>query len=122
MNTAKKAELHTVLVTSLKAMGGSDCAAFNNTLANATIQTLWLKNSDADDRKKQIDGTIGALIGLKPADEIEGMIAAQLLASHNAAMECYRRAMIGEQTFEGRRENLVQAGTPHARHARRSSE
>ncbi len=38
------------------------------------------------------------------------MMAAQLIAAHNAAMECYRRAMIGEQTFEGRRENLVQAG------------
>jgi hypothetical protein len=34
---------------------------------------------------------------------------AQLIAAHNAAMECYRRAMIGEQTFEGRRENLAQA-------------
>ena len=37
------------------------------------------------------------------------MMAAQLIAAHNAAMECYRRAMIGEQTFEGRRENLAQA-------------
>ena len=37
------------------------------------------------------------------------MIAAQLLAAHNAAMECYRRAMLGEQTFEGHRENLSQA-------------
>jgi hypothetical protein len=37
------------------------------------------------------------------------MIAAQLLACHNAAMKCYRRAMLGEQTFEGRRENLTQA-------------
>ena len=37
------------------------------------------------------------------------MIAAQLLAAHNAAMECYRRAMLGEQTFEGRHENLSQA-------------
>src|SRR4030081_2078501 len=37
------------------------------------------------------------------------MLAAQLLACHNASMECYRRAMIGEQTFEGRRENLSQA-------------
>ncbi len=36
-------------------------------------------------------------------------MAAQLIAAHNAAMECYRRAMIGEQTFEGRRENLAQA-------------
>ena len=37
------------------------------------------------------------------------MTAAQLIAAHNAAMECYRRAMLGEQTFEGRRENLSQA-------------
>ena len=37
------------------------------------------------------------------------MIAAQLIATHNATMECYRRAMIGEQTLEGRRENLNQA-------------
>lgn len=52
---------------------------------------------------------MAALIGIGPKDEIEGMIAAQLIAAHNAAMECYRRAMIGEQTFEGRRENLGQA-------------
>jgi hypothetical protein len=37
------------------------------------------------------------------------MIGAQLIAAHNAAMECYRRAMLSEQTFEGRRENLNQA-------------
>ena len=37
------------------------------------------------------------------------MIAGQLIAAHNAAMERYRRAMISEQTFEGRRENLSQA-------------
>lgn len=40
---------------------------------------------------------------------MEGMIAAQLVAAHNAAMERYRRAMIGHQTFEGWRENLSQA-------------
>jgi hypothetical protein len=44
-----------------------------------------------------------------PNDELEGMMAAQLIACHNASIECYRRAMIGEQTFEGRRENLSQA-------------
>jgi len=49
------------------------------------------------------------LVPLGPKDELEGMMAAQLIAAHNAAMECYRRAMIGEQTFEGRRENLNQA-------------
>jgi hypothetical protein len=55
------------------------------------------------------DSTVAALVSIGPRDELEGMLAAQLLAAHNAAMECYRRAMIGEQTFEGRRENLSQA-------------
>jgi hypothetical protein len=40
---------------------------------------------------------------------MEGMMAAQLLAAHNAGMECYRRAMLPDQTLEGRRENLNQA-------------
>ena len=48
---------------------------------------------------------LAGLIGVRPNDECEGMIAAQLIAAHNSAMECYRGAMLAEQTFEGRREN-----------------
>ena len=36
-------------------------------------------------------------------------MTAQMIATHNAAMECYRRAMHREQTSEGQRENLSQA-------------
>ena len=82
---------------------------WNNILANQTVSALWLKNSDADEIKTQRHAAVDALIGIAPRDELEGMIAAQLVACHNASMECYRRAMIGEQTFEGRRENLSQA-------------
>jgi len=82
---------------------------WNNILANQTVQTLWLKHSDEETRDRQYKATVSALVGIGPNDEIEGMIAAQLLAAHNAAMECHRRAMLGEQTFEGRRENLNQA-------------
>jgi CheY-like chemotaxis protein len=60
-------------------------------------------------RDRQFGATVAGLAGIGPKDELEGMIAGQLIAAHNAAMECYRRAMIGEQTFEGRRENLNQA-------------
>jgi len=67
------------------------------------------ENADTEEIERQRHATVDALIGIKPQDEIEGMIAAQLLACHNASMECYRRAMIREQTFEGRRENLSQA-------------
>jgi len=73
------------------------------------VQALWLNHSDPTSRDKQYSATIAALIGIGPKDELEGMMAAQLIAAHNAAMECYRRAMIGEQTFEGRHENLAQA-------------
>ena len=37
------------------------------------------------------------------------MPAVQMVATHQAAMECYRRAMLKEQTFEGRQVNLNQA-------------
>jgi hypothetical protein len=32
---------------------------------------------------------VASLVGLRPADEIEGMSGSQLIASHNAAMEYY---------------------------------
>jgi len=82
---------------------------WNTIIADQTVQALWLKQSDPETRNKQLDATFAALIGIGPKDELEGMMASQLIAAHNAAMECYRRAMIGEQTFEGRQENLAQA-------------
>jgi hypothetical protein len=93
----------------LKDLGGSQSDHWNNILANQAMQSLWVKNSSREDRDKQLSATLAALAGIGPKDELEGMMAAQLIAAHNAAMECYRRAMIGEQTFEGRRENLAQA-------------
>jgi hypothetical protein len=93
----------------LKNVGGSRSDHWNNTLAGQAVQALWLKHSDPATRDKQYSATVAALVGIGPKDELEGMMAAQLIAAHNAAMECYRRAMIGEQTFEGRRENLAQA-------------
>jgi hypothetical protein len=74
-----------------------------------TLDTLWIKHSEQETRDRQWSATVVAMVGIGPKDELEGMMAAQLIAAHNAAMECYRRAMIGEQTFEGRRENLSQA-------------
>ena len=81
----------------LKHLGGSRSDDWNNILANQAINTLWLKHSDEETRDQQYDATLLALIGIGPRDELEGMIAAQLLAAHNAAMECYRRAMLAEQ-------------------------
>jgi hypothetical protein len=78
-------------------------------LATQAHGSLWLGSSDPERPDDQVKALMAALVGIKPKDELEGMIAAQLVACHNAAMECFRRAMLTEQTFEGHRENLNQA-------------
>jgi hypothetical protein len=93
----------------LKRIGGSMSDDWNNRLVHDTVNTLWLKNSDDETKQRQIMAVIDGLIGIHPGDELEGMMAAQLIASHSATMECYRRAMIGEQTFEVRQAALNQA-------------
>ena len=93
----------------LKNIGGSQSDHWNNLLANQAVQALWLKNSNPEERDRQLSATVAALIGIGPKDELEGMLGAQLIAAHSAALECYRRAMIPDQTFEGRRESLTQA-------------
>ena len=90
----------------LKSIGGSQSDQWNNMLANQAANALWTKNSDEETLDRQLGATVAALRGISPKDELEGMMAAQILAAHNAAMECYRRAMLPEQSFEGRQQNL----------------
>jgi hypothetical protein len=90
----------------IKAIGGSQNDTFNNVLANQVIKCLWLTHSDPAERDKLYTAALTALIAIAPKDETEGMMAAQMVATHAAAMECFRRAMISEQSLEGRRENL----------------
>jgi hypothetical protein len=93
----------------LRCVGGSRSDHWNNNIINQTVQALSTKHSNEETRSQQCEAAVAGLIGIGPKDELEGMIAAQLIAAHNASMECYRRAMFAEQTFEGRRENLSQA-------------
>ncbi len=91
-----------------KYIGGSQSDDWNHVLINQVLNTVIL-HANEDFQGQQRRGTAAALVGIGPKDEIEGMIGAQLLAAHNAAMECYWRAMTPEQSFEGKRENLNQA-------------
>ena len=93
----------------LRRIGGSNSDDWNNRIANETINALWLKHLDGEMRQREMVTAVYGLIGIHPGDELEGMMAAQLIASHSAAMECYRKAMLPEQSFEGRREALNQA-------------
>jgi len=89
----------------LKPLGGSKSDDFNTVVVNQALATLWPK-SDSEGRVRQRNAVLAAMSGTRPRDEFEGMLAAQIVATHNAAMECFSRAMIEDQPFEGRRENL----------------
>ncbi len=71
-------------------------------LINQVVGTLWMPPGlTAEERNERIGAAFAALKGIKPQDEIEGMLAAQMIATHNAAMEYLRRAMISDQTTVG---------------------
>lgn len=90
----------------LKMVGGSQFDHFNNAAINQALNSLWLKQAVGEEREQLIHSALEAMMGIAPQDEVEGMLAAQMVAVHNAAMECYRRAMLPEQSFEGRGQTL----------------
>ena len=58
---------------------------------------------------KRLTTVLEGLRDVAPRDPLEGMLAAQMVGVHAAAMECLRRAMAANATFEGRDMNLGQA-------------
>lgn len=84
--------------------------AWNVVVANQTSAAAWTGNAQTpEDAKKISVAGVSVLVGMQPADEIEGMLLAQMVAAHNASMECHRRAMIPDQTVDSRGMNLSQA-------------
>jgi hypothetical protein len=92
-----------------RAAGGSEFDTWNNAIVSQVWQALWAKNSPEAQRNDQQAAAFVGLLGIAPRDELEGMLAAQLIAAHAAAMETYRRAMHAEASFEMWKENLTQA-------------
>jgi hypothetical protein len=88
-------------------LGGSRSDDFNRTVADQALSALWMPEAFGDDAKlTKRQAALATLQGIKPRDEVEGMLAAQMVACHSAAMECYRRAMIPDQPHVGRESNL----------------
>lgn len=84
--------------------------ALQQRLIRQVADTLWLPEGLAEDeRVALVHSAISMLQGIRPTDEMEGMLATQMVATHNAAMECLRRAMIPAQPPQGRDQNLRHA-------------
>jgi hypothetical protein len=53
-----------------------------------------------------INKTMAILTGIQPRDELEGLLATQMIGVHNMAMRTMGLAMLGGQTFEGKKSNV----------------
>lgn len=94
----------------LEGLGGSRSPEFNAVLLLQTTDALWEARLPGALKAVQDEAAMAALEGIGPKDELEGMLAAQMVATHAAAMEAYRRAMLPNQNADARQRNLAQAG------------
>jgi hypothetical protein len=91
------------LSSELAAEAAGRSATLQHRLGNELYETLWLpQHLDEDERFKRILAAVKRVERIEPRDAIESMLAVQMVATHNAALECLRRAMLENQTFEGR--------------------
>ena len=93
-------------ISNTRYLAGSRYDAFNTETITQAASALWIDNSSPENIMRKRTACLEAMAGISPKDEIEGMLVAQMIACHSAAMECFRRAMIKEQTFDGRNQNL----------------
>ena len=71
---------------------------------------IWLPGDLPEkERDRKVLAAVNMFSELKPQDGVEGMLATQMVATHSAAMECMRRAMLPEQSSEARDMNLRNA-------------
>lgn len=92
--------------SNLKSLGGSRYDEFNNILANQAIATISVHNHDPQYASDKKLSALQAMGGIAPQNEVEGMLGAQMVACHNAIMECYRRAASSSLTIEQGQFNL----------------
>ena len=91
----------------LRHVGGSQSDQFNIDIVNACVAASWI--TAPEDHTRLVQNIGKALAGIAPQDELEAMVASQMVAANAASMECFRRAMLRDQSLEGRAMNLSQA-------------
>jgi hypothetical protein len=83
-------------------LGGSQNGYVNCQALNDVLSTRWRPpGEDAQGQEVRERAAVYRLAGIAPRDVIEGMLAAQLVATHGAAMECFRRAHLPDQDGHG---------------------
>jgi hypothetical protein len=73
-------------------------------------ETLWApSNARSDDIDNKIAFALLRLAEIQPQDPMEWTLGEQMVATHTAAMDCYRRAALPNTAMEERQAELRQA-------------
>lgn len=59
--------------------------------------------------KDDLNWATEQMVAIKPRDAVESMLAQQMVALNTMAMDCSKRALLDNQTFEGREMNMRHA-------------
>ena len=95
-----------------EALGTADTDLMSHLLDQAIQTFKGTVSTDGFDNDKVVvacNNALSILDGIQPQDELEGMLAVQMIGVHNMAMETLKRAMLSEQTFEGKQANVAQS-------------
>jgi hypothetical protein len=82
---------------------GTDKDAVRTWRLRELADTIYLwSNVSQDDIENKLARAVELYEDLKPANGLEGMLAIQMVGTHEAATECLRRAALRDQTSQGR--------------------
>ena len=93
----------------LPVVSGAGPGEWNTVLLRDVLQVCSGGDLGDKDALEKARAGIAAMKGIGPEDVIADMVAAQLVSAHHAAMDCYKRAAVGELPLEVWREALNQA-------------
>jgi hypothetical protein len=88
----------------LKEFSGSIDESLSHVRLHQAASSFLASAQTGQERAEAFENAAAALIGLAPSDELEGMLATQMIATHNAAMTCLQRAET--QAIAVREQNL----------------
>ena len=88
-------------------LGGSQSGYVACYAANQVLGTIWRGGKDDPDTKEIRDeATLSRVSDIGARDVIEAMLATQMVATHEAVMECPRRAALSEHSVAAREMGL----------------
>jgi hypothetical protein len=86
---------------SIRSAIGTDSIDLQKRLAHQMNAALFLPpNLTKEEMRSRMAAGLALLEEINPRDGLEGMLAVQMVATHNTALECFKRAVHGEQTPE----------------------